>query len=78
MGRSVGCLLGGGVLGYSLGSFRHCVLGQLTRQQESDCRLDLSGCDGGSLVVVGESAGLGGDTLEDVVDEGVHDAHGLG
>ncbi|KAF4527836.1 hypothetical protein B566_EDAN014637 [Ephemera danica] len=26
---------------------------------------------------VGQTAGFGGDTLEDVVDESVHDAHGL-
>ena len=30
------------------------------------------------LVVVGELAGLGGDPLEEVVDERVHDGHGLG
>ena len=30
------------------------------------------------LVVVGELAGLGGDPLEEVVHEGVHDRHGLG
>ena len=29
------------------------------------------------LVVVGELAGLGGDPLEEVVHEGVHDGHGL-
>ena len=30
-----------------------------------------------SLVVSDELGGLGGDLLEDIVDEGVHDAHGL-
>ena len=30
------------------------------------------------LVVVGELAGLGGDPLEEVVHERVHDGHGLG
>ena len=30
------------------------------------------------LVVVGQSGGLACHTLEDVVHEGVHDAHGLG
>ena len=34
--------------------------------------------DGGPLIVVGKTAGLGNNPLEDVVDEGVHDAHGLG
>ena len=30
------------------------------------------------LVVVSQAGGFGGDTLEDVAHEGVHDAHGLG
>ena len=30
------------------------------------------------LVVMGELAGFSGNSLEEVVDEGVHDAHGLG
>lgn len=38
--------------------------------------LDLSGRDGGLLVVGSELRGLGGDTLEDVVDERVQDGHG--
>jgi len=54
------------------------VLGKLTGQQEADGGLDFPGGDGGPPVVVGETAGLGGDALEDVVDEGVHDGHGLG
>ena len=70
-------LLGAGVLGDGLGSLRHGVLGQLTGQEETDSGLDLSAGDGGAPVVVGKTGGLGGDTLEDVVDEGVHDAHGL-
>ena len=71
-------LLGAGVLGDGLGALRDGVLGQLSGQQEPDGGLDLPGGDGGPLVVVGELAGLGGDPLEDVIDEGVHDAHGLG
>jgi hypothetical protein len=54
------------------------VLGQLSGQKEPDGSLDLPRGDGGPLVVVGELAGLGSDTREQVVDEGVHDAHGLG
>jgi len=54
------------------------VLGQLTREQEPHSGLDLPGGDGGPLVVVGQAGGLSGDPLEDVVDKGVHDAHGLG
>jgi len=70
-------LLGAGVLGDGLGTLRDGVLGQLTGQEETDSGLDLSAGDGGAPVVVGKTAGFGGDTLEDVVDKGVHDAHGL-
>ena len=38
--------------------------------------LDLSRGDGGFLVVGSELGSLSGDTLEDVVDEGVQDGHG--
>ncbi len=53
------------------------MLGELTRQQETHSGLDLSACDGGSLVVVGKAGSLGSDALEDVVDKAVHDGHGL-
>ena len=75
---SKGDLLGGGVLGDGLGALRDGVLGQLSGEEETDSGLDLAGGDGGPLVVVGKTAGLGGDALKDVVDKGVHDAHGLG
>ena len=71
-------LLGAGVLRNGLGALGHGVLGQFSWEQESDCSLDLPGGDGGALVVVGEPGSLGGDPLEDVIDEGVHDGHGLG
>ena len=71
-------LLGAGVLGDGLGSLRDGVLGQLSGQEETDRGLDLARGDGGPLVVVSQTASLGGDTLEEVVDEGVHDGHGLG
>uniref|UniRef100_A0A3B3I2T2 H2B clustered histone 14 n=1 Tax=Oryzias latipes TaxID=8090 RepID=A0A3B3I2T2_ORYLA len=51
---------------------------QLPGQQEAHGGLDLPGGDGGALVVVSQTRRLGGDALEDVVDERVHDAHGLG
>ena len=38
--------------------------------------LDLSGRDGGFLVVGSEFGGLSGNTLEDIVDERVQDRHG--
>lgn len=54
------------------------MLGQFTGQQQTDCGLDFAAGDGRPLVVVGQAGRLGGDALEDVVDEAVHDAHGLG
>ena len=70
-------LLGAGVLGDSLGSLRDGVLGQLAGQEEPDSGLYLPGGDGVPLLVVGQLGGLNGDPREQVVDEGVHDAHGL-
>ena len=54
------------------------MLSQLSGKEQSDGRLDLPGGDGGPLVVVGQTGGLSGNSFEDVVDERVHDAHGLG
>ena len=71
-------LLGAGVLGDGLGSFRDGVLGQLSGEEEPDGGLDLARGDGRPLVVVSQTGSLGGDTFEDIVDERVHDAHGLG
>ena len=73
-----GHLLRAGVLGDSLGALRDGVLGELTREEEPDRGLDLARGDGGPLVVVSQLGGLSGDPLEDVVDEGIHDAHCLG
>ncbi len=47
-----GYLLGAGVLGDGLGALRHGVFGQLPGQQQTHGGLDLSGSDGGALVVV--------------------------
>ena len=54
------------------------MLGKLSGEEEPHRGLDLTGGDGRPLVVVGKTGGLGGDALEDVVDEGVHDGHSLG
>ena len=53
------------------------MLGELSGEHEADGGLDLPGGEGGLLVVLGKLAGLSGDALEDVVDEGVHDGHAL-
>ena len=71
-------LLGGSVFGDSLGTFRDGVLGQFTGEEKPDGGLDLPGGDGGPLVVVGQAGSFSSDTFEDIVDKGVHDAHGLG
>jgi len=52
------------------------VLGELTGEEEADGGLDLSGGESVLLGVADEAGALGGDLLEDVVDERVHDAHG--
>uniref|UniRef100_A0A8R7VDB4 Uncharacterized protein n=1 Tax=Triticum urartu TaxID=4572 RepID=A0A8R7VDB4_TRIUA len=70
--------LGGGELGDGLGALRDGVLGELAGEDEADGCLDLPGRDGGLLVVSGQLGGLAGKLLKDVVDEGVHDGHGLG
>uniref|UniRef100_A0A453DZN0 Uncharacterized protein n=1 Tax=Aegilops tauschii subsp. strangulata TaxID=200361 RepID=A0A453DZN0_AEGTS len=69
---------GGGELGDGLGALRDGVLGELAGEDEADGGLDLAGRDGGLLVVARQLGGLAGQLLEDVVDEGVHDGHGLG
>ncbi len=53
------------------------MFGQFSGQQQTHGGLDLSRCDGGALVVVSETRRFTGDTLEDVVDERVHDPHRL-
>ena len=46
------------------------MLGELSRQDESDGCLNLTRRDGRLLVVRSELGSLGSDALEDVVDEG--------
>ena len=53
------------------------MLCQFSGQKQSDGGLDLAGTNGGFLVVVGQAGRFRGDALEDVVHEGVHDAHGF-
>jgi len=67
----------GGELGDSLGAFRDGVSGEFTGEEELDGGLDFSGRKSSSLVESDELGGFEGDSLERVVDEGVHDVHGL-
>ena len=65
------------VLGDSLGSLRHGVSGEFSGEDELDSWLDLSGGKSSSLVESDQLGSLGGDSVEGVVNEGVHDVHGL-
>ena len=51
--------------------------GELSGEDELDGRLDFPGGEGSSLVEADELGSFGGDAVEGVVDEGVHDVHGL-
>ena len=70
-------LLAAGVLRHSLGSFTYGVFSQFTGQKQPDGSLDLARADGRLLVVMSKAGSFGGDALEDVVNERVHDAHGF-
>ena len=70
-------LLAAGVLRHSLGSFTYGVFSQFTGQKQPDGSLDLARADGRLLVVMGKAGSFGGNALEDVVNERVHDAHGF-
>ena len=70
-------LFGAGVFGDCLGAFADCVLCQFTRQQKSHRSLDLPRRDCRAFVVVSQPRSLRRNALENVVDEAVHNAHGL-
>ena len=72
----VGWLLRLGELGHSFSSLRHSVAGELAGEDQADGGLDLTGAQGGLLVDTSEVGSLGGDALEEVVDEGVNDLLG--
>ena len=71
-------LLGAGVLGDSLGTLRDSMLSELTREEEPDSSLDFTRGDGGPLVVVSQTGSLSSNSLKEIIDKRVHDAHGLG
>ena len=54
------------------------MLGELTRKDQPDGRLNLASSDAVILLVaVSQMAGLGSEPLEHVVHEGIHDGHRL-
>ena len=65
------------VFGDGFGSLRNSVSGELSGEDELDSGLDFPGGKGSSLVEPDELGSLSGDSVEGVVDEGVHDVHGL-
>jgi len=73
----VGRILGRGELGDSLGSLGYGMFGELSREHKTHSRLNFSRGKSSLLVVGAELSGLTGDTLEDVIDEGIHDGHSL-
>ena len=70
-------LLAACVFGESFGFFADVMLGHLSWQQKTNSGLDLPRCDGRSLVLVSKSWYFCGNSFENVVDEAVHDWHGL-
>ena len=70
--------LSGSEFGDGLGTFGDGVFGQFTWKYKSYRGLDFAGRKGGFLVVSYKFTCFFGDFSEDVVDEGVHDGHGLG
>ena len=60
-----------------LGSFRDSVSGKFSGEDELDSRLDFPRGESSSLVESDEFGSFGGDSVEGIMDEGVHDVHGL-
>ena len=61
--------------GHSLGAFTNSVLGEFTWEEKSDAGLDFATAKSAFLVVADELAAFKSDSLEEVVDEGVHGFH---
>jgi len=70
-------LLGTSIFGDGFGAFTHSVLGQFSGKQKPDSSLDFPRSNGRSFVVMSQTRCLSSDTLEDIIDEAVHDAHGF-
>jgi hypothetical protein len=66
-----------GVLGDGLGALRDGVPGELSGEDELDGRLDLPGGECSPLIEADQLGALGPDSVEGVMNERVHDVHGL-
>jgi len=53
------------------------MAGQFTGEDQNHGGLDLAGAQSLLLGIPDQTDGLGADAVEDVVDEGIHDVHGL-
>ncbi len=60
---------------YSFSSFLDSVLSQINWEKEFDAGFDFFGFEGSLVGISHELAGLGGDLLEDIENERVHDVH---
>ena len=65
------------VFGDGFGSFRDCVSGELSGEDELDSWLNFSGWEGSSLVESHEFWSFSGNSVKGIVDERVHDVHGF-
>lgn len=68
-------LLGAGVFCDGLGTFRNCVFSEFSWQKQTNGSLDFATANRRAFVVVGQARGFAGNSFENVVDEGIHDAH---
>ena len=53
------------------------MLGKLTREEKLDGRLDFPGGESAFSVVSYQLGGLGGESVESVINKGVHNVHSL-
>ena len=53
------------------------MFGKFAWEDQTDRGLNFTRRDGGSLVVCSQFGGFSGDTFKDIIDERVHDRHGL-
>ena len=70
-------LLGAGIFGDSFCALAHSVLGQFTRQQQTNSGLNFPTGDGRSFVVVSQTRCFGGNAFENIINKTVHDTHGF-
>ena len=65
------------VLGDGFGSFRDSVSGEFSGEDELDSRLNFSGRESSSFVESDEFWSFGGNSVESIMNERVHDVHGF-